>query len=158
MKRKNTEDMTPQDQTASQTAPQFVILYRPSFQKEARHDSLSKQPGASGRGQAPPRFLAQVLEVMEQKLGDAHYTVEDLCRELGVSYSSLNRKLQQLTGKSAVSLLRSMRLQRAEALLANTGLSVSEVAYETGFTSPSYFSRIFTREIGIPPSAYQKRT
>ena len=59
------------------------------------------------------------------------------------------------TGKRAVQLLRGMRLQRACVLLQRGELSISEVAYETGFTTPAYFSRIFSREMGFPPSEYQ---
>ena len=60
--------------------------------------------------------------------------------------------------KCAARLQRDTRLQRACELLRQGTLNVSEVAYATGFASPDYFSRIFSREMGVPPSKYKENS
>lgn len=66
------------------------------------------------------------------------------------------RKLKALTGKSTTHLIRSIRLAKAKELLETTNLPVSEVGYETGFGNPTYFSRMFQEEFGMPPSSIRR--
>jgi transcriptional regulator GlxA family with amidase domain len=61
-----------------------------------------------------------------------------------------------LTGKSATRFIRNIRLEKARTLLETTNMTVSEVAYETGFGSAAYFSRVFQEEFGVPPSGIKK--
>ncbi|MCB0566392.1 MAG: helix-turn-helix transcriptional regulator [Phaeodactylibacter sp.] len=138
-------------------APQFIIVYQPTAGNNQMDESQRDGQPAPAKATAghTPRFLMEVLAIMEANVMNAHFTVEDLSQMMGMSYSSLNRKLGRHTGKRAVQLLRGMRLQRACVLLQRGELSISEVAYETGFTTPAYFSRIFSREMGFPPSEYQ---
>ena len=60
--------------------------------------------------------------------------------------------MKALTGQSPVELLRTARLQKGRELLQTTGKNVSEIAYEVGFTAPSYFTKCFKDEFGISPS------
>ena len=69
-----------------------------------------------------------------------------------MSQPQLHRKLTALTGKNATQFIRSIRLAKANELLLATEKSVSEVAYEVGFSDPKYFSRVFSDEFGVPPS------
>lgn len=149
--------MKPITSQQSNEAPQFVILYRPTAGNSKSDDSQDDSLPAPAKMAAAParRFLAEVLSLMEANLNNPQFTIEELSRKMGMSYSSLNRNLQRHTGQRAVQLLREIRLQKAQALLRQSTLSVSEVAYETGFTSPTYFSRTFSRETGMPPSEYR---
>jgi transcriptional regulator GlxA family with amidase domain len=78
--------------------------------------------------------------------------VEALGEELGVSRVQLYRRIKSATQCTPVELLKMARLKRASELLATTGLTVSEVAYRTGFTSPSYFAKCYKAQFGVSPT------
>ena len=75
---------------------------------------------------------------------------------MGLSRVQLYRKVKALTGLSPVELLRKARLQRGLVLLQTTDKTISEVAYEVGFTAPSYFTKCFRDEYGIVPGESRK--
>ena len=75
---------------------------------------------------------------------------------MALSRAQLYRRVKQLSGESPVEILRKARLARARDLLA-AGAAPGEVAYATGFTSPSYFSKCFREEFGFPPSEAAQR-
>ena len=77
--------------------------------------------------------------------------MEDIGQEIGLSRVQLYRKVKAMTGASVVELLRKARLAKAKRLLESRSKSVSEVAYEVGFSTPSYFSKCFKEEFGMLP-------
>jgi AraC-like DNA-binding protein len=85
-------------------------------------------------------------------MADSDLSVETIGAELGLSRVQLYRKVKALTGQSPVELLRRARLQRGRQLLQSTDKTVSEVAYEVGFSAPSYFTKCFKDEYGISPA------
>lgn len=97
-------------------------------------------------------FLENVLQVIEKNLSDEFFGVEMLCREIGVSERQVQRKLKAITNKSPNQLISSVRLHRAKELLFANTLNVSEIAFRSGFSNPSYFSKIFKKEFGTSPS------
>ncbi len=137
--------------------PQFIIVYRPAAGNSRSDEKKQDSRPAPAKNPAivQPPFLTKALALMEANLDNPHFTIAHLSRKMDMSYSTLNRKLRHLTGQRAIQIMRDMRLQRAKALLRTGAFSVSEVAYETGFTSPAYFSRVFSRETGLPPSEYR---
>jgi signal transduction histidine kinase/DNA-binding response OmpR family regulator len=100
------------------------------------------------------QFIARVVEAIEKNIANSELTVLDLSRELGVSRAQFFRKVQELTGKAPLELIRSIRLQHAAQLLEKSQLSVSEVAYRVGFNNPKYFARHFKDQYHVLPSAY----
>ena len=99
-------------------------------------------------------FLNDLLNFIEEKWTDAHLSVDDFTRPLGFSKSQLYRKMIALIGKSPNTLLNDYRLLAALKLLNKNAGNVSEIAFECGFTSPSYFSKCFHKKYGYLPSAY----
>jgi len=97
-------------------------------------------------------FLTKFREFIEKNLADSDLGVETIGAELGLSRVQLYRKVKALTGQSPVELLRTARLQKGRQLLETTDKTISEVAYEVGFTAPSYFTKCFKDEFGISPS------
>jgi AraC-like DNA-binding protein len=97
-------------------------------------------------------FLIKFRDYIEKNMADSDLSVETIGAELGLSRVQLYRKIKALTGQSPVELLRTARLQKGRELLQTTGKNVSEVAYEVGFTAPSYFTKCFKDEFGISPS------
>ena len=103
-------------------------------------------------------FIARFKAVVEAHLTDSDLSVETIGAELSMSRVQLYRKLKALTGQSPVELLRRARLARARHLLTTTDLTVSEVAYQSGFSAPSYFTKCFKEEYGqLPGDIRQKQ-
>ncbi len=99
-------------------------------------------------------FLAKVMAIIENHLSDSEFTVEEFQKEVGMSRMQLHRKLKALTGHSAGDFMRIQRLVRASDLLSRTSSNISEVCYQTGFTSLSYFAKCFKKQFGTTPKAY----
>lgn len=97
-------------------------------------------------------FLENVLQSIDDNLSDESFSVEMLCQEIGISERQLQRKLKAITNKSPVKLISSVRLHRAKELLMTSDETVAEIAFQTGFSSPSYFSKCFKRAFGHSPS------
>jgi len=100
------------------------------------------------------QFIQKVRGVVEMHLGESSFEIEDLCKELGMSRTNLHRKLKALTDSSATEFIRKIRLERAAQLIREGKNSVSEVAYQVGFESLSYFSKSFQEAFGRLPSEY----
>lgn len=101
-------------------------------------------------------FVLKVRETIETHLTDFNFSVEILAKELHLSHSQFGRKLNALTGLSPNQFIRNIRLKNAKELLKNPDLSITSVAYDSGFNDPSYFSRIFKRENGQSPNEWRK--
>ena len=97
-------------------------------------------------------FLQKFLNYIEKNMSDSDLSVETIGAELGLSRVQLYRKMKALTGLSPVELLRKARLKRGRQLLEKGGKNISEIAYEVGFSAPSYFTKCFKDEFGISPS------
>ena len=97
------------------------------------------------------KFLKQLHTIIQQNLSDSEFSVEDIGKQIGLSRVQLYRKVKAMTGSSVVDLLRKARLVKAKRLLETRSMSVSEVAYDVGFSAPSYFTKCFKEEYGILP-------
>ncbi len=96
-------------------------------------------------------FVIKVREIIEVNIGDFDFNVEQLAKELHLSHSQFGRKLDALTGFSPNRFIRFIRLKKAKELLKDQDLSITAVAYDCGFSDPSYFTRIFKKEFGKSP-------
>ncbi len=132
-----------------------IKLCKVSDQIESEALSRSDQPATY----YPKRdsLLESVLDSIDKHLDDESFGVEALCKEVGLSERQLQRKLKAITNKSPVQLISSVRMYRAKELLRNRNFNISEVAYQVGFSSPSYFSKCFKEEFGTTPSAYVQK-
>ena len=101
-------------------------------------------------------FISRFKKIVEERLSDSNLSVEDLAADMGLSRVQLYRKVKALTGSSPVDLLRKARLAQAQKLLQETTLSVSEIAYQVGFASPSYFTKCYKDEFGTVPGEVRK--
>lgn len=97
------------------------------------------------------QFLRQLQAIIQQNLSDSEFGVEDMGQQIGLSRVQLYRKVKAMTGSSVVDLLRKARLAKARRLLETRSMSVSEVAYEVGFSAPSYFTKCFKEVYGMLP-------
>lgn len=97
-------------------------------------------------------FIQNLKEVFDENMADLQFDLDGLSQALFISRSQLGRKVKALTGQSPAVFLRSLRLQKGRYLLLTSKLSVKEVAYEVGFSDPSYFSRSYSEQYGENPS------
>ena len=100
---------------------------------------------------ADSRFMADFRRVVGEHIADSSMSVETISTALGLSRVQMYRKVKQLTGQSPVEIIRITRLKRAEHLLKTTNRTVSEISYDVGFSSPSYFSKCFKDYFGRQP-------
>lgn len=99
-------------------------------------------------------FLNNFIKCIEDVYADAEYNVEKLSDTLGLSRGHLHRKIKELTGTTPVEFLRNYRLSKAAALLKQKQYTISEIAYQTGFSSPAYFSKCFKQVYDVTPTEY----
>ena len=97
------------------------------------------------------QFIKQLHDIIQRHLPDTDFSVEDIGKEIGLSRVQLYRKVKAMTGSSVVDLIRKARLSKARRLLESRSMSISEVAYDVGFSSPSYFTKCFKDEYGMLP-------
>ena len=102
-------------------------------------------------------FIDRFRSLLEKNLGNSELSVEELGEQIGLSRVQLYRKIKALTNHSPVELLRITRLKKASALLSTTDKTISEITYEVGFTSPSYFTKCYKEYFGESPSDFLKR-
>lgn len=97
------------------------------------------------------QFVKQLNTIIQQNLSNSEFGVEDIGKEIGLSRVQLYRKVKAMTGSSVVDLLRKARLAKAKRLLESRSMSISEVAYDVGFSAPSYFTKCFKDEYNMLP-------
>jgi len=99
-------------------------------------------------------FLEKAMEIIEKHMSDPDFEVSLFANEMGISRTVLYRKLKAVTGMTINEYINTVRLKRSLQLLQQHELSVSEIAYEVGFSSPKYFSTCFRKQFHKTPSEY----
>lgn len=119
---------------------------------QVRYQTLKELPPTRNRNiQTEDSFIRRVHALLDQHLDDETFGVSQLARALAMSRAQLYRKFTVLTNRPINKYLLSFRLHRARALLESGSVNVTRVALETGFKSPTHFSRLFTAEFGMNP-------
>ena len=121
---------------------------------ETYFNSLDLEINATGGNK---KILADVINVINENLSKEDLCVQDIADELALSRSKLYRKIKELTGKSANEMIRNMRLEKSKELLEVTEMTIGEICYKVGFSSPSYFTKRFKEHTGLIPKEYRLR-
>ena len=119
---------------------------REKYQRE-----LILKPGEINAVSADEKFIDRLVKATEKHIGDEKFGVEELASEAGMSRSQLHRKMMVLIGQPPNHFIRTYRLTRAMELLKKQVATASEIAYQVGFNSPSYFTKCFREAFGYPP-------
>ncbi len=122
-----------------------------SLKKETAANTIQEQPKPTPSEMRDNEFIGRFKKVVEEKLADSDLSVEDIASDMHLSRVQLYRKVKALTGSTPVELLRRARLTRGRRLLETTSKNISEVAYEVGFSAPSYFTKCYKDEFGTLP-------
>lgn len=116
------------------------------------------RPGEVTVNSIDEKFLNKLIELVEQHMGNDKFGVEQLAEEIGMSRSHLHRKLTALIDQGPNEFIRNFRLQRAHDLIRQNSASTAEIAYQVGFSSPSYFTKCFHEKYGYTPSEIHQKT
>jgi AraC-like DNA-binding protein len=100
------------------------------------------------------KFLTVLMDYMDTVWNDSNLKVDHFCKPLGRSKSQLYRKLILLTGQSPNTFIKEYRLKEALKLIQKKAGNISEIAFTTGFSSPSYFTKCFKKKFGLIPADY----
>lgn len=100
------------------------------------------------------KFMTKAMFVIEKNISNNLLSIEDVANEMKMSQTQFYRKIKNLTGYSASKFIRVVRLKRAAQLLSTKKFKVSEVVFEVGFSSPSYFTKCFKKLFGINPTDF----
>ncbi|MDE6556231.1 MAG: helix-turn-helix transcriptional regulator, partial [Duncaniella sp.] len=103
-------------------------------------------------GNVENEFYGRFLSLVKDRLGDPDLNVDQLATMMGLGRSQFYRKIKALTNYSPVELIRRLRLTTARELLVSSDKTVSEIAYEVGFSTPAYFTKCYREAFGQTPS------
>ena len=103
------------------------------------------------------RFLNKAMSIIEEHLSDTSFDLELFSQAMNMSKSSLYRKIKSMTGFSSNDFIRNIRLKHACQMLKDKSITISEVAYATGFSDQRYFAKCFKNEFNMTPSQYQQQ-
>ena len=99
-------------------------------------------------------LLELLYNKLEEKFQDPDFDITDYCQEMAMSTSQLYRKTIALTGLSPNQLLKEFRLEKAKELMKKQHYNIAQITFDSGFTSPSYFTKCFKKKYGLLPMAY----
>ena len=132
-----------------------TLLRNRDQQREHFRRELSVDTATVAPQRVDQKFLADLTAIIEANLDQPTLSVDDVARSLGVSQMQLYRKVKALLGTGVSDYIQSLRLTKARLLLLQEGSTIAEIAYLTGFSSPSYFSTAFKGKYQVSPSEYK---
>ena len=132
-----------------------TLLRNKAQQREHFRRELSVNTATVAPQRVDQKFLADLTAIIEANLDQPGLSVDDVARSLGVSQMQLYRKVKALLGTGVTDYIQSMRLTKARQLLLQEGSAVAQVAYQTGFSSPSYFATLFKGRYQVSPSEFK---
>lgn len=126
-------------------------LYRTTTATPVRTPA-NPRPQPQANSDIDSDFYNRFLEIFGRTMADASTSVDTIASEMGLERSQFYRKIKALTNYSPVELIRRLRLREGRRLLTSTEKTVSEIAYETGFSTPAYFTKCYREAYGETPS------
>jgi signal transduction histidine kinase/DNA-binding response OmpR family regulator len=130
---------------------QNLINQRNQLKEKWSRQVISIQPEKISAPSVEQEFISSVRKAIDENIDNELFGVTELASSIHLSRSQLHRKLKSLTGQSPNELIRNYRLERAMQLLEQHAGTVTEIAYQTGFSSPAYFSKCFSDRYGYSP-------
>ena len=132
-----------------------TLLRNREQQREHFRRELSVDTATVAPRRVDQKFLADLTAIIEANLDRPGLSVDDVARSLGVSQMQLYRKVKALLGTGVTDYIQNLRLTKARHLLLQEGSAVAQVAYQTGFSSPSYFATLFKGKYQVSPSEFK---
>ncbi len=125
--------------------------------KEHFTSALPSEIRTPGANKSDRRFVSTFASIVEANISNDAFTIEDICKEMAISKVQLYRKVKALMDTNINEYILQMRIQKARYYLQHEEMTIAEVAYKTGFSSPAYFSTVFKNKVGISPTVYRDK-
>jgi two-component system, sensor histidine kinase ChiS len=132
---------------------QTKIRNQQDFQAKLKQDVTFEERVSSKHS-----FVNDCISNLIKNMDNSEYSVNELAEDMNVSRSQLHRKLSTLTGLSTTNFIKMVRIEFAKDLLKSTALTITEIAYQTGFNSQSYFTKSFTEYVGESPTKFSEKS
>ncbi len=130
------------------------IVLSKNFSKLLPERSYGSMSTVKVVNETQQKFMESFFDYTEKNLSDETFNIANISQNMGVSRPQLYRKITALTGRSPVLFIRDIKMNKAMNLIKENKLSISEVAYQLGYSNPSYFSKNFRSKFGVPPSQF----
>ncbi|MDP9076390.1 MAG: ATP-binding protein [Bacteroidota bacterium] len=130
------------------------LLKNQQVVKETYQRQIEAKPGDLEIETPDTKFMKKLLAVIEENIPNTNFSVELLSSQMNMSRTALYNKVFNLSGKTPVEFIRSVRLKRAVQFLLTKQFTIAETAYEVGFNDAKYFSKVFKEEFSMTPSEY----
>ncbi len=126
------------------------------WQRFHREDSV--KPEELSITSVDQQFLKRAVDLVHKNMDDPEFNPQIFGEKIGMSRAGLYNKIKMLTGYSVRDFIISIRLKRSAQLLKESGMTITQIAYEVGFKDPSHFTRAFKKQFGVPPSEFAKKS
>ncbi|UZR96549.1 hybrid sensor histidine kinase/response regulator transcription factor [Chondrinema litorale] len=133
-----------------------ILKNRDALKKRYSHELPLKESSTNGNS-LDKKFINSFKIKVEENISNASYSANEIADELGLSRVQLYRKIKALLGVGINDYIKSIRLKKAKILMLESDLTISEIAYEVGFSSPAYFSTAFKTKYKLSPSDFLKK-
>ncbi|MBC7888985.1 MAG: substrate-binding domain-containing protein [Ferruginibacter sp.] len=104
------------------------------------------------------KFVSEFSSIVESNIANENFSVDDICKEIGISRVQLYRKVKAVLGYNVNDYILTVRMQKAKYLLLNEDLSISEISYKVGFSSQAYFATVFKSKFGLTPKGFREKS
>lgn len=121
------------------------------------HKTIEITPSSITTTSLDEELVRKALNFVEENIDNPEYSIEDLSKDLGLSKTHLNRKLQSIVDLTPLQFIRFIRLKRAAQLLTNSQYNINEISYMVGFNTLKYFNSHFKEEFQMTPSQYREK-
>lgn len=128
-------------------------LIKELWLKDAPHSSAApKQASSANTADIDNDFYNRFLGIFRKEIGNSELSVDDIASRMGLERTQFYRKIKAITNFAPVELMRRLRLRQGQLLIKTSDKSIAEIAYETGFSSPAYFTRCYREAFGETPT------
>ena len=133
------------------------LLKNRAVLREHYTSELPTETRSNSSNKIDRKFITEFTAIVENNISNEDFSVDDICRKIGISRVQLYRKVKALIGYNVNDYILTVRLKKAKFLLTNEDLSISEVAFKVGFSSQAYFSTVFKSKLGVTPKSFKEK-
>ena len=133
------------------------LLKNRAVLREHYTSELPTETRSNSSSKIDRKFITEFTAIVENNIANEDFSVDDICRKIGISRVQLYRKVKALIGYNVNDYILTVRLKKAKFLLTNEDLTISEVAFKVGFASQGYFSTVFKSKFSVTPSEFKEK-
>lgn len=132
-----------------------LLHRRKAIEQSTRIEQMTEQTFEASAPSDDEKLMERIIDAIEENMQSEDFNVTRLAELMHIEPKQLYRKMKLLTGETPVVFIRKQRMKRAAALLRQQRFTVSEIMYQVGFCSSSYFTKTFAKEFGVSPKDYK---